>query len=92
MEERKWMAKCMNDVIRFRKMYPFFRYDKKEDLKAKIEMLKTESPIKENEHVANLIVTTPDGDNYSFKVYAQKEVKKSNFFDYLFYNWLEFLF
>lgn len=65
---------------------------KKEDLKAKIEMLKTESPIKENEHVANLIVTTPDGDNYSFKVYAQKEVKKSNFFDYLFYNWLEFLF
>ena len=33
MEERKWMAKCMNDVIRFRKMYPFFRYDKKEDLK-----------------------------------------------------------
>lgn len=65
---------------------------KKEDLKTKIEMLKTESPIKENEHVANLIVTTPDGDNYSFKVYAQKEVKKSNFFDYLFYNWLEFLF
>lgn len=65
---------------------------KKEDLKAKIGMLKTESPIKENEHVANLIVTTPDGDNYSFKVYAQKEVKKSNFFDYLFYNWLEFLF
>lgn len=33
LEERKWMAKCMNDIILFRKTYSFLRYDKVEDLK-----------------------------------------------------------
>lgn len=32
LEERKWMVKCMNDIILIRKTYPFLRIDQKEQL------------------------------------------------------------
>lgn len=32
LEERKWMVKCMNDIILIRKTYPFLRIDRKEEL------------------------------------------------------------
>lgn len=31
--DRKWMVKCMNDIIQIRKMHSFLRYENKEDLK-----------------------------------------------------------
>ncbi|MCH5180713.1 MAG: D-alanyl-D-alanine carboxypeptidase [Erysipelotrichales bacterium] len=65
---------------------------KKEDLKASVELNKTEAPIKEGEYVGDLVVTTKSGDKYRFKVYAQVEVKRANFFDYFIWNWLRMIF
>ena len=31
--DRKWMVKCMNDIIQIRKMCPFLRYENVEDIK-----------------------------------------------------------
>ena len=32
LSDRKWMVKCMNDIIYIRKMCPFLRYENKEDI------------------------------------------------------------
>ena len=63
---------------------------KKEDLVASVEIINPDAPIAENQVVGYLIITTPNNNEFRFKVYASKDVKKAGFFDYLWANIVKF--
>lgn len=65
---------------------------KKEDLVARVDIRKNYAPVSNQEEVGVLIVTGKNNEQYEFKVYAGKEVKKANFFDYLLSIILNFIF
>lgn len=64
----------------------------KEDLKAEIEITILEAPLKKGDCVGYLTIIDKDNIKHTYRIYVDEEVSKANFFDYLFKNFLEFLF
>ena len=64
----------------------------KEDLKAEIEITILEAPLKKGDCVGYLTIIDKDDIKHTYRIYVDEEVIKANFFDYLFKNFLEFLF
>ena len=64
----------------------------KEDLKAEIEITILEAPLKKGDCVGYLTIIDKDDIKHTYRIYVDEEVSKANFFDYLFKNFLEFLF
>lgn len=64
----------------------------KEDLKAEIEITILEAPLKKGDCVGYLTIIDKDDNKHTYRIYVDEEVSKANFFDYLFKNFLEFLF
>ena len=64
----------------------------KEDLKAEIEITILEAPLKKGDCVGYLTIIDKDDIKHIYRIYVDEEVSKANFFDYLFKNFLEFLF
>lgn len=62
-----------------------------DQLKAEMTLDVEDAPIEENQRVGTLIITTPDGYEFEFDLYAQTAVKKANFFDYLISIIMQFL-
>ena len=64
----------------------------KEDLKAEIEITILEAPLEKGDCVGYLTIIDKDDIKHTYRIYVDEEVSKANFFDYLFKNFLEFLF